>query len=129
MTVTSSTFRTNYPEFASTTLYPEPVFTYWLGIANLMLNITRWSTALDYGLELFVAHNLVLERQAQAASAAGGVPGLNTGAVTGKTVGPGSITYDANAGLEKDAGHWNLSTYGKRFIQLARMMGSGGLQV
>lgn len=140
MTVSVATFRADLPEFTSLSAYPDPGVTYWLTLAGLLLDPNRWgagaaiaisppSTVYDFGLEMFVAHNLVLERQAQKDAANGAVPGLNTGPVASKSVGSVSISYDASAGIELDAGHWNLTTYGTRFIKLARMMGAGGLQL
>lgn len=127
--VTPSSFRAGYPEFANTSAYPDSGITYWLTLAGLLLNVCRWDNLLDTGTELFVAHNLVLERQAAKAAAFGGVPGVTTGPLASKTVDKVTAAYDVEAGIEKDAGHWNLTTYGTRFINLARMIGSGGLQL
>lgn len=135
---TVTNFRTDYPEFGSVSKFPDSAVTYWLGIAKLMLT-TRWDdtpaeagapTQLYYGTELFVAHNLVLEAQARKNAAKGGTPGVgNAGPVSSKSVGPVSISYDTASAIELDAGHWNLTVYGTRFIQLARMMGAGPLQI
>lgn len=128
-TVTPASFRANYPEFVSNTAYPDTLITYWLTISALLLNQTRWMNLLDFGTELFVAHNLALERQAVKSAASGAVPGIQTGAINNKSVGPVSQGYDTSAGLELEAGHWNLTTYGTRFIRMARMVGSGGIQL
>jgi hypothetical protein len=37
--------------------------------------------------------------------------------------------YDTTAGIVPEAGHWNLTTYGMRFIQLVLMFGAGPIQV
>jgi len=141
MTVTVASFRKNHDaQFGNQLDYPDPAINYWLGIAKLLLNQQRWgpssakadsppTTTYDFGTELFVAHNLVLEKQAADAAAAGGPPGVNKGVVSGQTVGPTSRSYDTAAGIVADAAHWNLTTYGVRFIMLARMIGSGGMQV
>lgn len=141
MAVTAASFRVDFPEFADIVAYPDAVIAYWLAFgALMMLNTDRWgngstaaasppTTPYDMGLELFAAHNLVLQRQAMKSAAKGGTPGVMTGAVSGKTVGPVTQNYDTNAGIVADAGHWNLTTYGVRFIQLAMMMGSGGIQL
>jgi hypothetical protein len=127
---TESEFREHFPEFKSPTKYTSEQVTYWLGIADMMLvNPLRWATMRNNGIELFTAHNLVLEYQAQKASASGAVPGIQTGAVSGKTIGPVSVSYDSAAGLELNGGHWNLTNYGTRFLRLARMIGAGPVQV
>ena len=57
------------------------------------------------------------------------MPGIQTGAISKKAVDKVSMGYDAQAGLELDGGHWNLTEYGTRFLNLARMAGMGGVQV
>lgn len=118
---------------------------FWLNIAGIMLNQRRWGpsakdvwpalptdlklTQYDYGCELFVAHNLVLEAQANAAAANGAPPGVTEGPINSKSVDKVSVGYDTQAAIERNAGNWNLTTYGLRFIKLARFLGSGPLQV
>lgn len=122
-------FRADFPQFADPARYPDPQVSYWLELGLLMLRVQRWGEALDYGLALFAAHNLALWRQDINAAEKGGIPGLNTGAQTAKAVDKVSVSYDQNTGLVEAAGHWNLTIYGKQFIQLARMMGAGGIQL
>jgi hypothetical protein len=129
MAVTVASFRQNYPEFASVAKYPLSGFTYYANLAGLLLNATRWGNLIDVGTELFIAHNLAIEAQAQAAAASGSPPGISAGPISAKSVDKASVNYDTNAGLEQDAGHWNLTTYGTRFIKLARMAGAGPVQI
>lgn len=124
--------REAFPEFADATQYPDAQVNYWLDFGKLMLRPERWKEALPYGLVLFAAHNLALWRQDMNAvnrSGIPGVPGLSSGATTSKSVDKVSVSYDQNVGLIEGAGHWNLTVYGKRFIQMARMMGAGGIQL
>lgn len=130
MTITSAQLRTDFPEFASTTVYPDSMINFWLGVATkLVANINRWGTLLDFGIELFTAHNLVLQAQGLADVAVDNVPQVATGAISGRTVDKASVTYDTASTIEEDGGHWNLTNYGKQFLRLARMIGSGGLQL
>lgn len=139
--ITPSTFRATFPEF-TTVEYPDAVVNQWIAIGVMMLPTESWGlgsdpavsppTAIyDFGLMLFVAHNLVLEKQAMDAANSGGVPGGGgaTGVVSSEAVGSVSRSYDTNAGLNLDAGPWNLTTYGTRFIFLARLRGKGPLQI
>lgn len=125
----AATFRQNFPEFGSAGLYPDSQVNYWLALGGKLLPEGRWADLLDDGLQLFVAHNLVLERQAQASAATGAPPGQAAGMVSGKTVDKVSVSYDTGSAMEAEAGHWNLTTYGQRFVRLARLIGSGGLQL
>lgn len=127
--MTSAQFRADFPEFSSTAVFPDSGVNYWLNIATLMLNASRWGNLLDLGTELFIAHNIVLEAQAQQTSTVGGLPGLNRGAISAESVDKVSLSYDTNATLELEAGHWNLTVFGTRFIHLSRMMGAGPIQV
>jgi hypothetical protein len=129
VTVTADGFRSDFPEFANTTAFPDPGLNFWIGVAGKLLNPRRWQDMLDVATELFVAHNLALERQAQKSAANGAVPGVSTGPVSSKTVGPVTQAYDTTAGINQDAGHWNLTTYGTRFYQLMQMFGAGPIQV
>lgn len=127
--ITPAQFRTDFPEFASTTKYPNSGVTFWLNLAYALLNADRWGQQIDVGAELFVAHNLVIEAKAQAEASAGGIPGGQVGPINSKSVDKVSVGYDTGAGIQPDAGHWNLSVYGTRFIRLLRMFGAGPLFV
>ena len=126
--LTIGQFRTDFPEFANTTTYPDASLTFYLGLANNLFNLTKWGTMLNYGMELYIAHHIILEQRASAQSALGASPGLGTGAVSSKSVGGVSLSYDVNSSSEKDAGHWNLTVYGTRFYALMNMFGAGGYQ-
>lgn len=130
MTVTPASFREHFPEFADIAIYPDATVSYWLGIGARMLRPDRWVDLIDHGLELFAAHHIALARQAVQASSFGGTPGANTGVVTSEAVDKVSVSYDAGSTtLDEGAGHWNATTYGVQFLQLARMAGSGGWQL
>lgn len=126
--VTDASFREHYPEFSDTVLYSESAVGYWLSIATLLLT-ERWTKLIDHGCELFMAHNLVLEMKAQAEASLGGAPGITTGPVNSQSVDKVAVAYDTSAGIESDAGHWNNTIYGTRFIRLVRMIGAGPVQI
>jgi hypothetical protein len=129
MTTTSAVFKGHYPEFVCPDTYPQSQVNYWIDIAYQLLNARRWGRQLDLAAELFVAHNLTLEARAQKEAANGGIPGGTVGPINSKSVDKVSIGYDTSAGIEKDAGHWNLSIYGTRFIRLAKLFGAGPIQI
>ena len=129
MTIDVAQFRTDYPEFASTSKYPDAQINYWLAIAALLLNVPRWGTMIDFSTELFVAHNIALEARAVLESAAGGIPGGLVGPVNSKSVDKVSVGYDIQAGIVVGAGPFNLTNYGTRFMFFARLVGAGPIQV
>jgi hypothetical protein len=123
------TFRADYPEFADTTAYPSSAIAYWLALAGKLLNACRWADLIDTGTELFIAHNLVLERDAQKTAGVGGTPGKTQGPLASKSIDKVSASYDTSSGLDPADTHWNLTIYGTRFIRLVRMVGAGPIQV
>jgi hypothetical protein len=129
MTVTVASFRAAFPAFANDTTYPVPEIEFWLALALLLLNAARWSTLLDYGQQLFVAHNLSLEYNAKKAALTGQNPGVVVGAVTGGSVDKVSYQRDPGSAMDPKNGHWNLSIYGIRYIALARQIGAGPVHV
>ena len=83
----------------------------------------------NIGIELVTAHHLVIALRDQTAAAVGGVPGVMTGPTSAKAVDKVSTSYDTSAATLDNGGFWNLTSYGARYLSLARMMGAGGLQV
>jgi len=128
MTVTAASFRVAFPEFTSITKYPDGQVDFWLALAVELLNAARWGTVLDYGVQLFVAHNLVLGYMAER-QGANGVPGAASGMLNSKSVDKVSAGYDTASVAETDAGHWNLTTYGQRYVRMMRMFGAGPIQI
>jgi hypothetical protein len=122
-------FRGHFTEFADTTIYPNPLICFWIDVAEKLLPANRWGNMLSVGVELYAAHNIVLEAQAQKAANAGGIPGAVTGNITNKHVDKVTIGYDTTNSINPDAGHWNLTTYGNRFYRLMMMFGAGPIQV
>jgi hypothetical protein len=124
-----ATFRTNFPAFSNTTSYPDAVIQFYLTLAYLLLQPLRWGSLLDFGAQLWAAHNLVQEFIAQQASAKGAPPGMASGAVAGKTVGPLTMSFDTANSAVAGAGQWNDTTYGRRYKDLENLVGMGGLQL
>ena len=122
-------FRQDFPEFADTTKYPDSSVNLWLTLAGKTLAEDRWCDYLDIGTELFVAHNLALAAVNQLFASVGGAPGQIKGPVTSKSVDKVSVGYDSGAVALQDGGFFNLTTYGIQFLQYARMVGTGGIQL
>jgi hypothetical protein len=123
-------FRSDFPEFTDTTLYPDSLVTAWLTVATTLLsNASRWGTLLTTGQELVTAHYIVLQARDQAAASAGGTPGTPSGLQASKSVGDVSVNYDYSRTTYEGAAFWNLTSYGQRYYAMARMMGAGGIQV
>lgn len=133
--ITPASFRVDYTEFADVAQYPVSGVAYWINLATILLSPAVWGASpatatnpptalIDIAIELFTAHNLVLEKQAVDAALNAAAPGLTQGPVASMSVGGVSISYDTSAGIETDAGHWNLTTYGLRLFKLMGQMGT-----
>ena len=129
MTITAAQLRQDFPEFSDATTYPDPAIAFWLGVAVITLPADRWDTLLDVGTELFVAHHLVLAAQAAEDVAVGATPGEVTGPASAKAVDKVSVSYDTAAYALDNGGFWNMSSYGIQFLQMARMIGAGPIQL
>lgn len=122
-------FRRDFPEFADATKFPTQQVEFWGGLASKLVSEPRFGSLYTESLELFTAHSLVLSAQSRTASAGGGAAGGNAGAVASKAVGSVSVSFDTAGSLELNAGHWNQTTYGRQYIQLARLIGQGCVQL
>jgi hypothetical protein len=127
--VDSDQFRANFTAFRNPTIYSDAMVQFWLQLAYQLLNPWLWGALLDVGAQLFTAHNLVLEGVATAEAANGAPPAQVVGPVVTKTVGELTITYDVASGVDPSDTSWNLSTYGTRFIKMAKQIGTAPAQL
>jgi hypothetical protein len=124
-----ATFRAAFPEFSDIAVYPDAMLTFWAAFATAQVNCNRWGDQTLTGIYLYVAHEITLAVQNAATASLGGSAGSQSGPANSKTVGSATIAYDTQQTAERDGGYWNLTTYGKQFLRLARIFGSGVVQV
>lgn len=117
-------FRQSFPAFADETTYPDAMIEIWAGLGDKLLNVERWGDFYDEGLRFFVAHEVYLA--AKAATATDTDSASEGGLVASLGAGPLSVSFDNQPALEKDAGHYNLTTYGKQYWRLVQIVGMGG---
>ena len=125
MTVTVDTFRAAFPVFADKARYADPQVQFWLDLASNLHDANRWGNLLDFGTQLFIAHNLSVDAGIAAAASAGDVPGAVEGPVTNGSVDKVSYGRQLTDILEPGAGHWNLTVYGLRYRRLVLKIGAG----
>ncbi|WP_175920380.1 DUF4054 domain-containing protein [Burkholderia pyrrocinia] len=121
-------FRQSFAEFDATT-YPDSLVQFWLTVAVSLVNADRWGELTNLGVALVTAHHLALVLKDQKTAAVGGVPGQVNGPQSSKAVDKVSASYNTEAVAIKDGGFWNATMYGVRYLSLALMMGSGGMQL
>ncbi len=122
-------FRKNFPEFSDTATYTDIQIGFWSTIAERLVNKCLWADSYDFGVNLYVAHAITIAVQNTKAALVGGTPGVSGGIANSKAVGAVNVAYDAPTQTEMNAGWWNRTTYGQQFIRLARMFGSGAIQL
>ncbi|HBL0732913.1 TPA: DUF4054 domain-containing protein [Kluyvera ascorbata] len=127
---TVSKFRTDFPQFADTTKYPDAQVQFRLNLADVLMSESLYgATMFPYIVELYVAHYMALFAQDLRSAAAGGSGGNASGVQSSKSVDKVSVSYDNSMTLNPDAGFWNNTRYGAEFYQLATMFGAGGRQL
>jgi hypothetical protein len=91
------------------------------------------TTVADFALEMWTAHQIVLEKQALDAARVGGDPGTKIGIINSKSVNGVSVGFDTSAvaGTDgvKGAGYYNQTMYGMRFWRLAKARSGGPIQI
>src|ERR1700732_2534010 len=129
--VNPNQFRNDFPEFTDSNAYPDSMIAFWMAVATLFLNPSRWCDAIALGAELYTAHMIVLERKDLDASKTRpiGWPGISKGAINSDAAGQVTVSYDTAITLDETGGHWNLTVYGSRFLRMAKMFGAGPVQV
>lgn len=125
----AATFRQDYPEFADLVAYPDSAVSRWITLAEKLLPECRWADLWPLGVELFTAHYLVLGQRAAKAAASGVGIGGNGAPISSKSVDKVSVSYDNALVSLEDAGFWAATGYGIQFLQWARMVGMGGMQL
>lgn len=122
-------FRLDFPEFSDIVLYPDSMVNFWATLGEKINAIDRFGDVYNNLIELFVAHNLALQRRDIEESEGGAIPGFTIGAANNKHVGSMSIGYDLKIGDINDAGWWNLTIYGKQYFYLMKLFTHGAYQL
>ena len=127
--VTIPQFRIDFPEFSDPDAYSDGSITFWLTISLSLVQEDRWLDLTDMAVELATAHQVLIATRNQDLGNGNGSPGQVSGPVTAKAVDRVSVSNDTGAVTLTDGGFWNMTTYGIRFLQLARMFGAGPVQL
>jgi hypothetical protein len=141
--ITAAILRQAFPEFVNAVTYPDSMIDFWIGVAAVLLPVQSWGVGLavadvtvplttryDIGMLLYVSHMISQEAQAIAAAAKGANPGtVGKGPVTSESVGGVSRAYDAGATILENGGDWNATSYGRKFLFMARLAGKGPVQI
>ena len=123
-------FRIDFPEFTDPAKFPPGQVTFRSTLGERLISADRLGDMRGHAVALYTAHHLSLAAANQRQARAGGIPGAaGGGTITSKSVGDVSASYSSADSMEPDAGHWNATTYGREYIDLVRMFGTGVLYV
>lgn len=120
-------FRLDYPDFKDADVYTDSMCTYWSTLAEKLHSPSVFGNVYTEVIEVYTAHCLTVQESNIQDSQSGNAPGQEAGAVSSKTVGSVSLAYETAATMELDGGWFNLSKYGRQYLQLAKMFGCGGM--
>lgn len=126
MAVTEADFRGAFPAFSDPLAFPPAQIQFYLDLGYNMHNPDRWGAMLDFGVQLWTAHNLSMDA---ASAAAGGAPGAMRGNVTSMSADGVSWSRDFGSVVDPQAGHWNLTAYGVRWRAIMNLVGAGPVYV
>ena len=101
----------------------------WINVGVQMVNAAKWSDLTDTGVTLYACHRIALAAAASKAAAAGRAPGQFSGILTSKGADGISAGFDASSVTYEGAGHYNLTTYGLQFREMANLFGMGPVQI
>ncbi|MBQ8091385.1 MAG: DUF4054 domain-containing protein [Pyramidobacter sp.] len=129
--VTPDSFRANFPEFADADVYSDARVAFWLNFAVKRTESHRWDESgfRDEAVQFLTAHYLTVE--VQAAAAGDGGASLAAGVKTSESQSAGGVSYSDGYDGSAYTGEGQLSTtlYGRNFLDLAALVGMGGVQL
>ena len=120
MTATVSDFRTRFPEYSDSSLFPDPRIQLFLDDAESDMDVSKWDDLFDRGQLYLAAHYLVVGTGTAQSSTAGG---QSKGNVTGKSVGDVSVSYGVSNATMSDPTLYSTTTYGQQYLDLVRRLG------
>jgi len=133
-----ATFRSHFPEFADTTVYPDTQVQWYLNLGGAMARQSRWCDLRQMGCELVCAHFLALRHYALLKTIPSGmvdgvsiptsVPGLASGLMQSKSVSKVSVSYNVDVTAIEGAGPWNYTVYGQQYYWWLNIIGAPGFE-
>lgn len=117
-------FRLSFPYFADPTKYTDARISFYAELAKVMMDEEVWGDTYPYGLQLFIAHNLMAEDM-RLLMALGGA-GAGFGPIMGTMRSVDGVTYSNKymMGFYRNAGFWGTTPYGQQYYDLVMIIGN-----
>ena len=122
-------FRLDFPEFADEDVYTDSMCSFWSVLGEQINSVEVFGSAYTALIELFTCHNLSIQARNIDASAVGGIPSGDGGAISSKTVEQVSVDYDSVSTAISGGGDFNSTSYGRQYLILRRQFTCGVMQV
>ena len=117
-------FRASFPEFTDPVKFTDAQITYWSNVAGCATNQKVFGCMYTNVIYLYTAHTLSIAYK----NKINPVPGEGLGLTASKSVGSVSVSYDTASIVENGGGYWNETSYGREYLRLVRLFGTGGRQ-
>lgn len=123
-------FRLDFPQFSDETKYTDSMCTFWSELAEENLSVDVFPPKTYKSLvELYTAHHIVLQYADVFTSNIGGLPIGQAGAITGKDQGTVNYTFDGASAAIQNGGEFNVTEYGRQYLQLRNIYAKGGFLI
>ncbi len=116
MTVTATSFKAKFPEFASV---DDATIQSWLDESFIMLNEPCWGEKYDMGINYYTAHFLYSSIPASL----DGEAEMNTGAISARSVDGTNLSYGSATPASQEDSFMSTTFYGQRYLQLRATLG------
>lgn len=123
-------FRLDFPQFDDDTKYTDEMCAMWSELAESLHSREVFpEPAYTRLIELYTAHNISIQYKDIFTSMVGGIPTGDAGAMTVKDQGTVAYTFDgANAAIP-NGGQYNVTDYGRQYLQLRNIYAKGCIQI
>ncbi len=123
--MTVAEFKAAFPAFADV---DSDVVDRHIAASDPFFDTARWENLLDEGLGNFIAHRIVIERRNQAMGVSSGT-GDVVSRSQGTTAGQVSMSRSPELAAMQFREPFNATEYGRRYLKLRSIMGSGAMAV
>lgn len=118
-TPTPANIKTRYPALVG---IPDGAIQLAINDAVPMFDEARWGGWFDQGFAAYVAHMVLADQNLNAGQSA-----QQVGVLLSKKVGDVQVNYAQPSGITARDAFFAGTTYGQRYLQLRRLVGSGGM--
>lgn len=123
-------FRLDFPQFSDETKYTDSMCAFWSELGESVNSPEVFPDEVYTKLiELYTAHHIVLQYKDIFTSGVGGVPVGDAGAMTEKSQGDVSYTFDGASASIANGGQFNVTEYGRQYLQLRNIYAKGGFVI